>query len=73
MAMKVTGGVTRRKDVPERLSISPSALGNKLNPRSPYFDPDFPKKIYLGQRSVGFLTEELDAWLEKRANKSEVQ
>ena len=36
------------------------------DPRSPYYDPDFPKPIRLGKRAVGWRESEVIAWLESR-------
>ncbi len=31
-------------------------------------DPDFPQPVKLGERAVGFLRSEIEAWAQKRAD-----
>ncbi|WP_337235950.1 helix-turn-helix transcriptional regulator [Vibrio cholerae] len=38
----------------------------KLNPRSKYYDPDFPKPIKLGASSVGWQYATVEKWLTSR-------
>ncbi|MGB8417677.1 helix-turn-helix transcriptional regulator [Paraburkholderia sp.] len=49
-----------------RTGLSRATLYSLMNPRSPYFDPAFPKKIQISVRSVGFLESELDTWIQLR-------
>ena len=63
--------VLRLPLVEERVGLSGAHIYNKINPRSPWFDPDFPKPIRLGSRSMGWLSVEIDAWLRKQAAKRE--
>ena len=46
--------------------ISKGSIYNKINPKSKYFDPDFPKRISLGARTIGFYESEVSAWIESR-------
>ena len=50
----------------ERLGIAVSTLYDWTTPSSPRFDPDFPKKIKLGRRAIGFDEVEIAEWLAKR-------
>lgn len=45
---------------------SRSGIYNALNPKSPYFDPTFPKPVKLGARAVGFRLSELEGWVASR-------
>lgn len=45
---------------------SKSSLYDIQNPRSPRFDPTFPKRRHLGARTVGWFEHEIDAWLLSR-------
>ena len=45
---------------------SRSTIYNKLNPKSPQYDPTFPKPIKLGARSIGWIEAEVQAWIESR-------
>lgn len=55
--------------LPEALrmtGLSRSTFLDRQNPLSRYHDPDFPQKIPLGPRAVGWAESELIAWLESR-------
>ena len=62
--------VLRGKQVDARLGISRSSRYEKLNPRSPRFDPTFPKPIKLGAASIGFIQAEIDGWITSRITAS---
>ena len=51
----------------EQLGIAVSTLYDWTTPSSPRFDPDFPKKIRLGRRAVGFDPADVESWLAKKA------
>ncbi len=44
----------------------------KLDPKSPYYDPTWPRPVKLSARAVGWKFSELQAWLEaqERAGKA---
>ncbi|TAN53127.1 MAG: AlpA family phage regulatory protein [Methylococcaceae bacterium] len=49
---------------------------DRLNPKSPYYDPSFPKPIKLGSGEnppVGWLEHEADDWISAQAAKSRPQ
>jgi prophage regulatory protein len=50
----------------KKAGIGLTQLYEKLNPKSRYYDPDFPVPVRLGGRSVGIYRHELEAWLESR-------
>ena len=54
--------ILRLSQVLERVSLSRSTL-YKMIARG-----EFPRPVQLGQRSTGWLHEEVDAWLESRAH-----
>lgn len=54
------------ESVLEKLSKSRSSVYDMLNPRSKYFDNEFPKPVRLGQRSVRWFEDELDVYLASR-------
>ena len=58
--------IIRLKRLNDKTGISRSSVYNKLNPRSKYYDPAFPKPVRLGAASVGWLESEVDAWLASR-------
>ncbi|MDZ7842602.1 MAG: AlpA family phage regulatory protein [Gammaproteobacteria bacterium] len=43
---------------------------NKTNPRSAYYDPEFPKPISLGARAKAWTESSLQEWIEKQVEKS---
>lgn len=43
--------------------LSRSAIYLKGDPRSRYFDPQFPSRFKLGERSVGWSAEEVMHWV----------
>lgn len=74
MDRNISGSVLRRRQLETRLGLSRSTIYDKLNPKSPRHDPDFPKPIRLGNAAVGWLSDEVDEWLAGRieASRSEV-
>ena len=64
---KVLNVILRISRLKEKTGLSESTLYNKLNPRSKYFDQDFPKPIRLGSGSVGWIEAEVDTWIMSRA------
>ncbi|MGG5415670.1 AlpA family phage regulatory protein [Edwardsiella tarda] len=48
------------------LGISRSSIYEKLNPRSKYYDADFPKPVRLGSASVGWRYTAIDEWISSR-------
>ncbi|NZA01152.1 AlpA family phage regulatory protein [Ottowia beijingensis] len=55
--------IVRQRDVPGLLGISRSTLANWLNQHSPYYKDEFPAKVYLSVRSIGFRSCDLEAWI----------
>lgn len=55
--------ISRRRDLERRLGLSCSTIYDKINTRSPRYDPTFPKPIRLGSGAVGWLEHEVDEWL----------
>ena len=65
--------ISRIKTLSFNTGLSRSAIYSKLrfNPKRPNcFDPTFPKPIKLGNRAVGWFTEEVDAWLKLQKEKA---
>ncbi|MDR2880773.1 MAG: AlpA family phage regulatory protein [Azoarcus sp.] len=59
--------ILRRKHVQARLGLCATAIYERYNPKSPRYDPTFPKPIPLGAKAVGWLESELDNWLKSKA------
>ncbi|MDC9510116.1 MULTISPECIES: AlpA family phage regulatory protein [unclassified Pseudoalteromonas] len=63
--MKLKNKIIRLKELREQLQVSKSTLWRWR------LDPNFPKPILLGSRSVGFFASDIDAWLLKRKKMTE--
>jgi prophage regulatory protein len=62
--------VLRRKQVSSFTGLSAASIYDRLDPKSPRYDPNFPKQIRLGANSVGWLEHEIQAWIEGRVRLS---
>jgi len=58
--------IVRAKDIRKLTGIPNSTRADKEDPRSPRYDPTWPKKIRLGARSTGYFLDEVLAWLESQ-------
>jgi prophage regulatory protein len=56
----------RVKQVAARLNLSRATIYSLGNPRSPSFDPNFPKRVRLSPGCAVFLESEITAWLKQR-------
>ena len=57
----------RLADVCVRISLSRATVYNKINAASPYYDPSFPTARRVGDRSVRWLPDDVDAWINSRS------
>ncbi|MBB3117568.1 helix-turn-helix transcriptional regulator [Pseudoduganella violacea] len=62
--------VLRRKQVEDRTGLSRSTIYEKINSRSPRYDPHFPKPIRLSSDAVGWIEAEVNAWIALRVRHS---
>ncbi|HEJ9627171.1 TPA: AlpA family phage regulatory protein [Proteus mirabilis] len=60
--------ILRIKDVLLKLKIGKSTLYDWLNKNSPRYKSDLPRPFKISSKSIGWIEEELDAWIEKRKN-----
>lgn len=58
--------ILRKRQVCERIGLSPAQIYAMLDLKSPSHDPNFPRQIRLGAGAVGWLEHEIQAWLENR-------
>ncbi|MRT14783.1 AlpA family phage regulatory protein [Enterobacteriaceae bacterium RIT711] len=58
--------ILRMAELTALLGISRSSIYEKLNPKSRYYDADFPKPIRLGAASVGWRSTSVDEWIVSR-------
>lgn len=76
MAEQITDAlrIMRRNKLEERTGLSRSTIYARINPKSPSYDPAFPRPIELGQGMknppVGWIESEVDTWLQVQVQKS---
>lgn len=58
--------IIRLKQVQTRTGLSRSAIYDRLDAKSPRYDPKFPKQISLGTGAVGWVESEIDTWLDAK-------
>ena len=61
-----SNSIIRLKALVQLTGLSRSTIYDKLNPKSPRFDPLFPQKVSLGARAVGWYMQEVEQWLQSR-------
>ncbi|HHQ6722062.1 TPA: helix-turn-helix transcriptional regulator [Serratia fonticola] len=59
--------ILRLPAVIEKLGIARATIYDWLNPKSPRYNPTFPRQVQLGQKSVGWLESDLNQWLLARS------
>ncbi|MCB1633832.1 MAG: AlpA family transcriptional regulator [Xanthomonadales bacterium] len=62
--------IIRRCQLETLVGLKRSTIYDKLNPKSPRYDPTFPKPIRLGGNSVGWVASEVEAWLQQQIQAS---
>lgn len=62
--------VLRKRQLCQRIGLSPAQIYAMLDLKSPSHDPSFPRQIRLGASAVGWLEHEIQAWLEMRVKTS---
>lgn len=58
--------ILRLKAVMARTGLSRSTIYELGDPRSPRFDPTFPRRFQITRSTVGWVEQEVIAWLETR-------
>ena len=66
--MNQSDRIIRRLETMKMLGVSKSTFADWQNPKSKRYRPDFPKKIQLGDNSVGYLESEINSYIAKLAN-----
>ncbi|WP_341327483.1 AlpA family phage regulatory protein [Methylotuvimicrobium sp. KM2] len=61
--------IVRIKDLRVLCGLSRSTVYNKLDPKSKYYDPNFPRPVSLGARSVGFRRDEVEQYIDSLGHK----
>lgn len=61
----------RRQDVERVTGLGRSALFERLNPKSKYFDPDFPRAVSVGgPNSLRWVESEVQAYIANKIRQS---
>jgi len=58
--------IVRRKDFEQLSGLSRSTIYDKMNPKSPRYDKDFPRPIKLSLNAVGWFEKDICTWLKTR-------
>lgn len=69
---KINLTMLRIDQVKLKIGLSKSTIYSKLDSKSPFHDPAFPKRVRLGANSIGFIEAEIDAWIQSRVNFSRI-
>lgn len=65
--------ILRRPQVEQKIGLSRSAIYERIDTESRYYDPEFPKPIALGNGKnppVGWIEAEIDGWLNAQIQRS---
>ena len=62
--MKETLSILRLKDVVQRIGLSRSTIYQRMS------DGTFPESISLGDRAIGWVESDIDAWLRQQIEAS---
>lgn len=54
----------KNKEVQKWIGISRTAIYNKLKEKSPYYDPEFPKPIQISAKSIAWIEEEIEDYIQ---------
>jgi prophage regulatory protein len=65
--------ILRRPQVEQRIGLCRTAIYERLDPNSSYYDQEFPRPIKLGNGKnppVGWIEAEIDDWLSLQVQRS---
>ncbi|WP_081897772.1 AlpA family transcriptional regulator [Massilia sp. BSC265] len=75
--IQATFVILRKRQLCERIGLSPAQVYAMLDSKSSSYDPSFPRQIRLGgsnrSSAVGWLEHEVQAWLEGRVKSSRAE
>lgn len=60
----------RRQDVERLTCLGRNAIYERLNPKSPRYDEDFPKPITVGSTSVRWVASEVQTYIARKIEQS---
>lgn len=56
----------RLKDIMEMLNVSKTSIYDRMNPRSPRYDSEFPRRVKVGHGTVAWRESEIQQWMKTR-------
>lgn len=63
----------RLKQVIAITGLSRSSIYSMLDKNSSSYDPDFPKQVKIGKKSVAWVKHEVDQWISKRIAERQIK
>ncbi len=54
--------------VKQKISLSKSAIYQKNDPDSKYYDPSFPVPVKIGARAIAWSSDAIDSWIASKLN-----
>lgn len=60
----------RRQDVERLTRLGRNAIYERLNPKSPRYDQDFPKPVNVGSTSVRWVASEVQTYIARKIEQS---
>ncbi|WP_144965460.1 AlpA family transcriptional regulator [Pseudomonas sp. DE0010] len=67
-ASAIHPSVIRLKQLSVKVGLSRSTIYDRINPKSSRYDATFPRPFKLGKFAVGWLEEDVNAWLHRCAS-----
>ncbi|MCA4778385.1 AlpA family phage regulatory protein [Acinetobacter towneri] len=63
----LSDNILRIEGLTSKVGLSRSTIYDKMNPKSPRYDKDFPRPIKLSLNAVGWFEQDILTWLKTRS------
>lgn len=60
--------ILRMHEMKLRVGMSRSWIYDRINPKSPRFDPGFPRPVRVGPSAIGWRESSVDIWIQSLKN-----
>lgn len=70
MAEFIKDVLLRRQEVQRLTGLGRQSIYERINPKSRYYDPDFPKPVSIGANSVRWSESEIQGWISRKIEQS---
>ncbi|ATY80808.1 AlpA family transcriptional regulator [Aeromonas veronii] len=60
--------ILRMPEMKLRVGMSRSWIYERINPKSPRFDPSFPRPVRVGTSAIGWRESSVDIWIQSLNN-----